>query len=162
VIPAGVQVFVALEPVDPRLGFERLAGLAQQHTGYDARCGALFVFIGRRGTAAKVLSFDGTGLCLFHERLDRRVFRTPPAPAPGAAEAAGQGEALGHEVDAPAHQGAQGLERGGAGAQPSWLWLWLWPWPWPCRCRGRGRGDLARSLMCLAPSWHCALDGRTG
>ena len=84
-IPAGVQVFVALEPVDLRSGFERLAGLAQQHTGYDARSGALFVFIGRRGTAAKVLFFDGTGLCLFHKRLDRGVFRVPPAPAPGAA-----------------------------------------------------------------------------
>ena len=47
--------------------------------------GALFVFIGRRGTAAKVLFFDGTGLCLFHKRLDRGVFRVPPAPAPGAA-----------------------------------------------------------------------------
>lgn len=32
-IPAGVQVFVALEPVDLRSGFDRLAGLAQQHTG---------------------------------------------------------------------------------------------------------------------------------
>jgi len=84
-IPAGVQVFVALEPVDLRSGFERLAGLAQQHTGYDARSGALFVFIGRRGTAAKVLFFDGTGLCLFHKRLDHGVFRVPPTPAPGAA-----------------------------------------------------------------------------
>nr|MBK7069683.1 IS66 family insertion sequence element accessory protein TnpB [Deltaproteobacteria bacterium] len=84
-IPVGVQVFVALEPVDLRSGFERLSGLALQHTGYDARCGALFVFIGRRGTAAKVLFFDGTGLCLFHKRLDHSVFRLPPAPAPGAA-----------------------------------------------------------------------------
>ena len=84
-IPSGVQVFVAIEPVDLRSGFERLAGLAQLHTGYDARSGALFVFIGRRGTAAKVLFFDGTGLCLFHKRLDRGVFRAPPAPAPGAA-----------------------------------------------------------------------------
>jgi transposase len=71
--------------VDLRSGFERLAGLAQQHTGYDARCGALFVFIGRRGTAAKVLFFDGTGMCLFHKRLDHGTFRVPPAPAPGAA-----------------------------------------------------------------------------
>ncbi len=82
-IPVGVQVFVALEPVDLRSGFERLAGLALQHTGYDARSGALFVFVGRRGTAAKVLFFDGTGLCLFHKRLDHGVFRVPVA-APGA------------------------------------------------------------------------------
>lgn len=61
-IPAGVQVFVALEPVDLRSGFDRLAGLAQQHTGYDARSGALFVFIGRRGTATKVLFFNGASV----------------------------------------------------------------------------------------------------
>lgn len=79
-IPTGVQVFVALEPIDLRSGFERLAGLAQERLGYDARGGALFVFVGRRGTAAKVLFFDGTGLCLFHKRLDRGVFRVPPTP----------------------------------------------------------------------------------
>ena len=82
-IPIGVQVFVALEPIDLRSGFERLAGLAQERLGYDARGGALFVFVGRRGTAAKVLFFDGTGLCLFHKRLDRGTFRVPTA-APGA------------------------------------------------------------------------------
>ncbi len=61
-IPTGVQVFVALAPVDLRSGFERLAGLALQHTGYDARSGALFVFVGRRGTAAKVLFFKGASV----------------------------------------------------------------------------------------------------
>ncbi len=29
------------------------------------------------------MCFDGTGLCLFHKRLDRGVFRVPAAPAPG-------------------------------------------------------------------------------
>lgn len=83
-IPSGVQVFVALEPVDLRYGFERLAGLARERVGDDARCGALFVFIGRRGGTAKVLFFDGTWLCLFHKRLDRGTFRIPEVPQPGA------------------------------------------------------------------------------
>ncbi|KYF47960.1 hypothetical protein BE08_37765 [Sorangium cellulosum] len=47
-IPAGVQVFVALEPVDMRDGFERLSGLIRERVGYEARCGALFAFIGKR------------------------------------------------------------------------------------------------------------------
>lgn len=83
-IPAGVQVFVALEPVDLRCGFDRLAALATGRIGYDARSGALFVFVGRRGTAAKVLFFDGTGLCIVHKRLDRGTFRVPAPPTDGA------------------------------------------------------------------------------
>lgn len=74
-IPVGVQVFIALEPVDLRCGFDRLAGLARERIGYDARSGALFVFVGRRGATAKVLFFDGTGICILHKRLDRGVFR---------------------------------------------------------------------------------------
>lgn len=65
-IPAGVQVFLALEPVDMRYGFERLSGLARERMGYDARSGALFVFVGKRRDTAKVLFFDGTGICLFY------------------------------------------------------------------------------------------------
>jgi transposase len=43
-IPTGVQIFLALEPVDMRWSFDRLSGAAQEAIGYDARSGALFVF----------------------------------------------------------------------------------------------------------------------
>lgn len=82
-IPAGVQVFVATAPIDLRYSFDRLAGLAMEQVGYEARCGALFVFFGRRRDAAKVLFFDGTGLCIFYKRLDRGTF-TLPKVEPGA------------------------------------------------------------------------------
>jgi transposase len=76
-IPHGVEVFLGLEPVDLRWGFDRLAGLVAEKIGRDARSGALFVFFGRRRTAAKVLFFDGSGLCLFYKRLDQGTFRIP-------------------------------------------------------------------------------------
>jgi transposase len=79
-IPAGVQVFVALEPVDMRYGFERLSGLVRERVGYEARSGALFVFVGKRRETVKVLFFDGTGLCLFYKRLDRGTFVLPDPP----------------------------------------------------------------------------------
>lgn len=79
-IPSGVDVYVALEPIDLRYSFDRLAGLAQEQVGYEARCGALFVFFGRRREALKVLFFDGSGLCVFYKRLDRSTFRVPEAP----------------------------------------------------------------------------------
>jgi len=83
-IPSGVQVFVALEPIDMRWSFDRLAGAALERVGYDSRSGALFIFFGRRKDAVKVLFFDGSGMCQFYKRLDRGVFRLPEPTAPGA------------------------------------------------------------------------------
>lgn len=83
-IPSGVQVFVALEPVDMRWSFDRLAGAALDRIGYDARSGALFIFFGKRKDAVKVLFFDGSGMCQFYKRLDRGVFRLPEGYAPDA------------------------------------------------------------------------------
>jgi transposase len=83
-IPSGVQVFVALEPVDLRWSFDRLAGVALERIGYDSRSGALFIFFGKRRDGVKVLFFDGSGMCLFYKRLDRSVFRLPQACSPDA------------------------------------------------------------------------------
>lgn len=79
-IPHGVEVFVGLEPIDLRWGFDRLSEIALDRVGRDARSGALFVFFGKRRSAIKVLFFDGSGLCLFYKRLDRGTFRLPSAP----------------------------------------------------------------------------------
>ena len=76
-IPAGMQIFVAVDPIDLRWSFDRLAGLVQDRVGYAARCGALFCFFGKRRDALKILFFDGTGLCLFYKRLDRGTFKLP-------------------------------------------------------------------------------------
>jgi transposase len=84
VIPQGVQVFVALEPVNLRCSFDRLSGIAKEQIGYDARSGALFIFYGRRRDALKVLFFDGTGMCIFYKRLDRGTFRLPEPVTPDA------------------------------------------------------------------------------
>lgn len=84
-IPAGVQVFVALEPVDMRLGFDRLSGLVRERVGYELTGGALYVFFGKRRETIKVVFVDGTGRCLFHKRLDRGVFARIEALEPGTA-----------------------------------------------------------------------------
>jgi transposase len=76
-IPRGVEIFLAVEPVDLRWSFDRLSGVAASVIGRPARSGALFVFVGKRRDACKVLFFDGTGLCQFYKRLDRGVFRLP-------------------------------------------------------------------------------------
>lgn len=80
-IPAGLQVFVALEPVDMRFGFERLSGMVRERMGYEPRSGALFVFVGRRGQLVKIIFADATGACVFAKRLGAGVFSLPVAPA---------------------------------------------------------------------------------
>ena len=86
-IPHGVEVFVGLEPIDLRWSFDRLAGIVTERIGRDARGGAMFVFFGKRREAIKVIFHDGSGLCLFYKRLDRRTFRVPEPRE-------GQGEAI--------------------------------------------------------------------
>ena len=78
-IPSGVEIYIALEPIDMRFSFDRLSGLAKEQVGYEARSGALFVFFGRRRDALKVLFFDGSGMCIFYKRLDRGTFKVPEA-----------------------------------------------------------------------------------
>jgi transposase len=77
-------VFVALDPIDLRWSFDRLAGIAEERLGRKARSGALFVFFGKRRTALKVLFADSSGMCLFYKRLDRGTFRLLAALEEGA------------------------------------------------------------------------------
>ena len=86
-IPHGVEIFVGLDPIDLRWSFDRLSGIVTERIGREARCGALFVFFGKRRDAIKVLFSDGTGMCVFYKRLDRGTLRLPMAEA-GAASVA--------------------------------------------------------------------------
>lgn len=48
-ISQGLPIYVALEPVDMRLGYERLGGLVRERMQAEPRSKALFVFVGKRG-----------------------------------------------------------------------------------------------------------------
>lgn len=76
-IPQGVEVFVATEPVDMRLGFERLGGLVRERMRREPRSRALFVFFGKRRQSVKILSWDGTGMVLWYKKLDEGLFEIP-------------------------------------------------------------------------------------
>lgn len=76
-IPHGVEIFVGVEPIDLRWGFDTLAGIVTERIGRPPRSGALFVFFGKRRSALKILFADASGLCLFYKRLDRGTYRVP-------------------------------------------------------------------------------------
>lgn len=84
-IPQGVEIFMSVEPVDMRLGFERLGALVRVRMRRETRSKALFVFFGRRRQTVKVLSWDGTGVILWYRRLDWGHFEIPQPDQPGAA-----------------------------------------------------------------------------
>jgi transposase len=44
----------------------------------DPFSGAVFVFRGERGDYVKILTWDGSGLCLFAKRLEKGKFVWPP------------------------------------------------------------------------------------
>ena len=83
-IPHGVEIFVGVEPIDLRWGFDRLSGIVTERIARPPRSGALFVFFGKRRDAIKILFADGTGICQFYKRLDRGTFRLPPVHDAGA------------------------------------------------------------------------------
>jgi len=76
-IAHGIPIYVALEAVDMRFGFERLGGLVRERMQAEPRSRALFVFVGKRGHTMKVLTWDGTGVILIHKRLDAGKFELP-------------------------------------------------------------------------------------
>ena len=65
------RVFLACEPADFRRGIDGLAALCRQRLREDPMAGAIFVFRNRRGTALKLLSYDGQGYWLCQKRLSQ-------------------------------------------------------------------------------------------
>ncbi len=64
-------------PTDLRLGFDGLYGVVRRELGEDPQSGDLFLFVNRRRTSAKVLLWDGTGLCIYSKRLADGCFAVP-------------------------------------------------------------------------------------
>ena len=82
-IPAGVRIYLALEPCDMRRGFDGLALLVQESLGKDPFCGHLHIFRGKGAGRVKILYADQNGLCLFAKRLERGRFVWPTTRTPG-------------------------------------------------------------------------------
>ena len=70
----GVAVYAYADPVDMRKSFNTLGALVTQELKQDLLAGDLFLFVSRDRKRAKVLYFDGTGLCLFAKRMEKGRF----------------------------------------------------------------------------------------
>ena len=72
-----VPVFAYAEVVDMRKSFDTLAAIVREHIRRDVLDGALYVFVGRDRRRAKVIFWDGTGLCVLAKRLSKGRFAAP-------------------------------------------------------------------------------------
>lgn len=68
------RVFAYAAPCDMRKSYEGLGRIVREELGFDIIEGDLFVFTNRSLNRAKVLLFDGTGLCIYMKRLDKGRF----------------------------------------------------------------------------------------
>lgn len=78
------RVFVALEPIDGRKGFNGLYTLVKERLQEEPTSGCLFVFLNKRRNRLKMLTYDGSGLWMLTKRLDRGTYALP----------AGQGQSV--------------------------------------------------------------------
>ena len=68
-----VRVFAYGGPCDMRKSFNTLSALVLE-LGHEVVAGDAYVFVGKCRRRAKVLWFDGTGLCLLAKRLETGRF----------------------------------------------------------------------------------------
>ena len=78
------KIYIALDAVDMRKGFEGLHGLVRDQLGQDPLSGHLFLFTNRTRTRLKALVWDGSGLWVCAKRLEKGRFHWPVAHWPAA------------------------------------------------------------------------------
>lgn len=73
------KIYLGVEAVDMRKGFEGLYGLVRDRLEQDPLSGHLFLFMNRERTRLKALIWDGSGLWVCAKRLERGRFHWPTA-----------------------------------------------------------------------------------
>jgi transposase len=69
-----VAVYAYAVPTDMRNGFDGLGALVTQGLQRSPLSGDVFLFVSRDRVRAKVLHWDGTGLCVYAKRLEKGRF----------------------------------------------------------------------------------------
>jgi transposase len=72
-----LRVCLAVQAVDLRAGFEKLALLVREELAEDERSSQVFVFGNRRRDRVKLLYWDGTGLWILTKKLEAGNFAWP-------------------------------------------------------------------------------------
>lgn len=68
-VSSNTRVLLAISPCDFRKGIDGLGAVCRQVLQQDPMSGTVFLFRNRRGTALKLLCYDGQGFWLAQKRL---------------------------------------------------------------------------------------------
>ena len=71
------KIYIAVEAIDMRKGFEGLHGLVRDHLRQEPLSGHLFLFTNKTKTRLKALVWDGSGLWVCAKRLEKGRFHWP-------------------------------------------------------------------------------------
>lgn len=76
-LSSAVRIYLCVQPVDMRKGFDTLAALVRNDFGCDPLSGHLFVFAGRVADRIKLLYWDRDGWVIIYKRLEQGTFKLP-------------------------------------------------------------------------------------
>ena len=82
-LPPATRIYMAVQPLDLRKGFDGLSALVQTVFDRSVLDGHLFLLLNRRRDRIKILWWDQDGLAIFDKRLERGTSEVP-AHAPEA------------------------------------------------------------------------------
>jgi transposase len=70
-----LRVFLFMQAMDMRCGFDRLAALVQEKLQRSVLAGGMFVFFSRERRRVKLLWWDRDGYALLYKRLEAGIFK---------------------------------------------------------------------------------------
>jgi len=82
-LPSSVRIYMSVEPVDLRRGFDGLAAATRLIIRENPLSGHLFCFVNRRANRLKVLLWQPSGYLLLYKRLEHGSFKLPRPVLPG-------------------------------------------------------------------------------
>lgn len=65
------------QPVNINRSFYSLAGIVQEYMKADPMGADLFIFLNRRCTHMKILSWEGDGFGIYHKKPEKGTFELP-------------------------------------------------------------------------------------
>lgn len=76
-LPTNSRVYLCVQPVDLRKGFDGLGALVESVFAQSVFDGDLFLFVNRRRDRVKALWWDRDGLAIFYKRLEQGRYELP-------------------------------------------------------------------------------------
>lgn len=71
------RYFLYRHPTDIRKSFDGLSGIIQNELAQNPLSGDVFIFVNKRRTHIKLLTFEGDGFALYYKRLEKGTYELP-------------------------------------------------------------------------------------